>query len=340
NFGPWEDSGLATESGNKGRAIWRARGTDYIRADIGRQALDALLGPDRTHAAIPITRWPIFLEQFSPPPRLYDELRKEAGGGTRAIDDGATLRSGLRQASSAERRNLLLTFIQQQVMKTLGITAPFDTAQPLNELGLDSLMSVTLVNRIEATLGVRISAVQLIQGPSVARLVEYILAELPDQPELSTASEAPAGQGDSPSANGSGRWLVVVGPRMAPRIRLFCFPFAGGGSAVYRGWAQDLDPAIEVIAVEPPGRLARIQEKPIAAISEFVDQLTAEMDDLLDRPFAFFGHCLGGLTMYETARRLIHTTGRRPSHLFASGARPPDRILDYGKFEERLVEDL
>ena len=64
------------------------------------------------------------------------------------------------------------------------------------------------------------------------------------------------------------------------------------------------------------------------------------MRDALDRPFAFFGHCLGGLTMYETARRLIHATGSAPTHLFASGARPPDRILDLGTFEERLTQDL
>jgi epothilone polyketide synthase C len=75
-------------------------------------------------------------------------------------------------------------------------------------------------------------------------------------------------------------------------------------------------------------------------MDEFVDQLVPEMRVLLDRPFAFFGHCLGALTMYETARRLIHTTTYCPDHLFVSGARPPDRIADYGLFEERLMHDL
>jgi len=73
---------------------------------------------------------------------------------------------------------------------------------------------------------------------------------------------------------------------------------------------------------------------------EFVERLVPEMEELLDRPFAFFGHCLGALTMYETARRLIHTTVVRPDHLFASGARPPDRITDQGQFEERVMHDL
>jgi epothilone polyketide synthase C len=75
-------------------------------------------------------------------------------------------------------------------------------------------------------------------------------------------------------------------------------------------------------------------------MKEFVEQLVPEMEELLDRPFAFFGHCLGALTMYETARRLIHTTKVRPDHLFASGARPPDRITDQGRFEERVMHDL
>jgi epothilone polyketide synthase C len=144
----------------------------------------------------------------------------------------------------------------------------------------------------------------------------------------------------TPAKHSAGSWLVIVGPKTAPRLRLFCFPFAGGGSAVYRNWAQFIDQTIEVVAIEPPGRLGRITETPVTDLKEFVEQVATEMGDLLDRPFAFFGHCLGGLTMYETARRIIHTTGLRPQHLFASGARPPDRISDQGRFEERVMQDL
>jgi epothilone polyketide synthase C len=75
-------------------------------------------------------------------------------------------------------------------------------------------------------------------------------------------------------------------------------------------------------------------------MNEFVGQLLAEMTPMLDLPFAFFGHCLGGLTMYETARRLVGSSNHRPIHLFASGARPPDALADIGPFEERLTNDL
>jgi len=109
---------------------------------------------------------------------------------------------------------------------------------------------------------------------------------------------------------------------------------------VYRSWARFIDPEVEVVAIEPPGRLGRITETPIANMKEFVEQLVPEMEELLDRPFVFFGHCLGALTMYETARRLIHATKVGPDHLFVSGARPPDQITEQGPFEQRVMHDL
>jgi acyl transferase domain-containing protein/surfactin synthase thioesterase subunit len=310
---------------------------------------------------------------------------RRAGNGA----DAALIRLQLKVAPREKRRELLIGLVRQQAMKTLGITETIDAARPLREFGLDSLMAVTLVNRLEAGLGIKVSTVKLIQGPSIEELVEEILPDvmrtddglmqpaqsepsagfwpisaglradedgvpqpIAVQPELAAGSWPIAAD---PRADDEARppdpiliqpkgyscnWLIIVGPRAAPRLRLFCFPFAGGGSAVYRTWAQFIDPTIEVVAIEPPGRLGRITETPIADMKEFVEQLVSEMKELLDRPFAFFGHCLGALTMYETARRLIHTTMVRPDHLFASGARPPDRIAERGSFEERVMHDL
>ena len=278
--------------------------------------------------------------------------------------DAVAIGSQLRAVTGTQRRELLVGFVRREAMKTLGITETIDAARPLGELGLDSLMSVTLLNRLEAALGIKISAVKLIQGPSVEQLADDILPDLTAaddearpqpiliEPEHSAggwpiATEVIASHDEAqsqpiviPAKHSAGRWLVIAGPRAAPRLRLFCFPFAGGGSAVYRNWGQFVDQSIEVVAIEPPGRLGRIAENPVTDLKEFVEQLLAEMRGLLDRPFAFFGHCLGALTMYETARRLIRTTGLRPQHLFASGARPPDRIGDQGRFEERLMRDL
>jgi acyl transferase domain-containing protein/surfactin synthase thioesterase subunit len=305
----------------------------------------------------------------------------QTGYAIRRAPGVAEIRSQLGEASEARRRELLVAFVGAEAMQVLGMTETIDTARPLRELGLDSLMSVRLSNRLEAALAIKVPSVNVLPGPSIGQLVEHLLPALKAAPYDSgskpillqfngsaNAAETRGGNTSQPillqsesiagiwpsrdpvpeeparpgvrqrdSADG---WLVVVGPRASPRLRLFCFPFAGGGSAVYRSWADCIDPTIEVVAIEPPGRLARIREKPIADMDELVDGLVAELGELLDRPFAFFGHCLGGLTLYETARRLIHTTRHRPEHLFVSGARPPDRITDQGQFEQRVMRDL
>ena len=103
NFGPWAESGLATESGEKGRQIWRARGTEYISSALGVEALDAVVGGDLSHAVVTVTQWPVFLQQFATPPSLYSELRREAGPDVPAAGLGAdrtALRLRLKQAAS------------------------------------------------------------------------------------------------------------------------------------------------------------------------------------------------------------------------------------------------
>ena len=336
NWGPWAESGLATLSGEKGEAIWRARGTRYIPVETGWEALSLLVGSELAEAAVTLTEWPVFLQQFAAVPPLYrelDEARPRAGAARKGID-AQGLRQRLREAPAAERRRLLVAFVAELAMATLGLTEAVETTRPLREFGLDSLMSVTLVNRLETALGVKVPAVTMIQGPSVEQLVDEVFPDLRGAGAEAAVSEAPR------TSRAGDDWLVVVGPQRNPRCRLFCFPFAGGGSAVYRSWAESLDPAIEIVAIEPPGRLGRINERPVHDIREFVARLLPAMSGMLDRPFAFFGHCLGGLTMFETTRALMRTTGLRPDHLFASGARPPHMVGDIGAFEQRLVQDL
>ena len=84
----------------------------------------------------------------------------------------------MNEAPRERRRELLVGLVRQQAMKTLGVTEIVEPARPLRELGLDSLMSVTLANRLEALIGVKVSTVTLIQGPSIEELAEEILPEV------------------------------------------------------------------------------------------------------------------------------------------------------------------
>ncbi len=338
NWGPWADAGLASQLGEQGEAIWRARGMHYIAPELGRQAFDALFDGDLDHGVVAVADWPAFLRQFAMPPRLYAELQGGASGGLAA--DIEALRARLAAPDPVGRRAALTDFLARQVMTTLGMAQPVEADRPLRELGLDSLMSVTLINRVESATGVRIPAVKLIKGPSIAELVDEVWPDLAGAQAPGPAAAAEAEPPPKPQATREGTWLVPVVSRPSPRFRLFCFPFAGGGSAAFQAWGAAMDPAIEVIAVEPPGRLARIAEKPVRDMDTFVEAVLDEMEDRLDLPFGLFGHCLGGLTLYEVARTLVRHTSHRPRHLFCSGARSPDRVRVIGGFEKSLAMHL
>lgn len=105
--------------------------------------------------------------------------------------------------------------------------------------------------------------------------------------------------------------------------RLFCFPYAGAGAAVFRPWVALLPPEIELIAVELPGRV-HLKEKAPETMEELIDVLYPEILLYLDKPFAFFGHSFGSVVAYEMAKRLRNENKALPSHLFVSSRRPPN----------------
>jgi surfactin synthase thioesterase subunit len=137
-----------------------------------------------------------------------------------------------------------------------------------------------------------------------------------------------------------GKWLIAPQPNPDAKARLFCFPYAGGGLVSFRTWPQFLDDTIEVVTVEPPGRGTRIKETAINDLDTFVERLLPELVDWLDRPSAFFGHCLGGLTMFATLCALPKECTPFIKHSFACGVRPPHLLKRRGDFEDNLIYDM
>ncbi len=98
--------------------------------------------------------------------------------------------------------------------------------------------------------------------------------------------------------------FLAFQPNSSSRLRLFCFPSAGGGVAMLHAWLRGLPSSIQVCPLQLPGRENRWQEPPLNRLPPLITHLADAIEPLLNVPFAFFGHSLGALIAFELAREL------------------------------------
>jgi medium-chain acyl-[acyl-carrier-protein] hydrolase len=149
-------------------------------------------------------------------------------------------------------------------------------------------------------------------------------------------------------AGASNPWIAYLAPKPSARVRLYCFPYAGGGASTFRRWGAELPVDLEVRPVQPPGREGRIGEPAYRMVEPLVEALAAALPDDPGEglPFALFGHSMGALIGYELARLLRRQARPEPSRLLISAHRAPqqppreDPIHDLPEpeFRQRLRE--
>jgi surfactin synthase thioesterase subunit/glycosyltransferase involved in cell wall biosynthesis len=140
------------------------------------------------------------------------------------------------------------------------------------------------------------------------------------------------------------RWFPALRQQEGARVRLFCFPYAGGGTAVFRGWAERLPSWVAVCPARLPGRESRLAEAPVERIELMVDALAGVLNTELDKPYALFGHSMGAIIAYELARRFEREGRPGPRALLVAAARAPqlrkDHIPGPEPSEEEFLAEL
>ena len=134
----------------------------------------------------------------------------------------------------------------------------------------------------------------------------------------------PASSPFNSSAELSSPWIISPQPRPQPKIRLFCFPYAGGGASAFRRWASELPSTVELICIQLPGRESRFREAPISHLPTLIQQLKPAILPYLSVPYAFFGHSMGALIAFELARSLHQADHPLPQHFFVSACCAPN----------------
>jgi surfactin synthase thioesterase subunit len=120
-------------------------------------------------------------------------------------------------------------------------------------------------------------------------------------------------------------WLIRHRVANADRIRrrLFCFHYAGATASIFRSWQEAIPEAVELIAIQLPGREYRLAEPLLTDMRQIVAALVDELPPLLDKPFVFFGHSLGMLVGFDVIRALRARGLREPELVIASGRNAP-----------------
>lgn len=118
-------------------------------------------------------------------------------------------------------------------------------------------------------------------------------------------------------------WVSRAITNPQAKLRLFVFPYAGAGTAVFRTWVPGLSNNIEFCPIRLPGRETRIREPLFTRLTPLVETLANALSGFLDKPFAFYGHSMGALVAFETARHLRCIGQPMPQHLLVSARRAP-----------------
>ncbi|AWB65707.1 thioesterase [Saccharobesus litoralis] len=130
--------------------------------------------------------------------------------------------------------------------------------------------------------------------------------------------------------------LVKINSVANPRARLICFPYAGGNASAYRQWSCLSAQDIEVIAIQPPGRSARINEPPYDNIQAMVNELLPVVLALSGVPYFVFGHSLGSRIAYAVLSEIQRLSAALPECFFVSAS----RAAHQGKAQSCYIHQL
>jgi polyketide synthase 12/epothilone polyketide synthase D len=324
NWGVIADVGMAADEDFYRRSL-EANGLRALFSKHGLEVMEVLLEQGTAQATVSTIDWNTWL-RFNPAggTTRYSEVATKgtAAGAARAQSaQEQELRAAILAAPEDQRKEIARQHIRTAFAKLFGFAPEkLDPNKPLTALGMDSLMAVEAKAALDK-IGLAMPVAALLRDATVAKLSDAVLESF-GHSEAKAPSEASQPANEEKASAGS--WIALLHmPRPKARLRLFCFSYAGGGPVVYQAWPDQLPEDVEVCAIHLPGRGSRLGERALTDLPAIAQEVTTALVPMLDRPFAFFGHCMGAILMYEVACALRDRNARLPERLFASGSMAP-----------------
>jgi NAD(P)-dependent dehydrogenase (short-subunit alcohol dehydrogenase family)/acyl carrier protein len=201
NWGPWAEAGMAAAA-NGSRARRPLRGLHALPPGAALTALELAISADAAQAVIVDADWHELASQFDPaaPPALLTSLT--AGRSRRAPQrltaPSADFTTRWRTAPPADRRELLLLHVKEQIAALLGmeIDELAETNQSLDDIGLDSLAGIQLRDSLSKALACPLPATLIFDCPTIDAMAEFLSSQLlvpveDDATETAPTNDAP-----------------------------------------------------------------------------------------------------------------------------------------------------
>lgn len=270
------------------------------------------------------------------PPRFSDVVVSTLLDPSAAGED---YRSILLSASAEERQALVLNLVRECVAKVLR-TAPsrLDTARPLREMGLDSLMAFELLNRLQTKISASLPNSKMSANSSIESLAVVVLDTFKAGPSSSTAQKpSAAANSRSSSSNPIASDQQMIPYRAHGSLPpVFLIHPAGGRTNIYDDLAAQLSRELPVYAIQ--SRLLSGAQEEWNSIEEMAqDYAGLIVEQQPEGPIRLAGFSAGGIFALAAAREL-EQSGRKVSLL--SMIETPLAMLDPTRNRVSILKSL
>jgi NADP-dependent 3-hydroxy acid dehydrogenase YdfG/acyl carrier protein len=181
NWSTWAELGMAANLRSQEQQRLLAMGMNTIAPQQGLQILGQLLQQPAAQVGVIPVDWSQFMQQFSgdTAPPLLAELDSPVKAEPQSAQQLEFVQR-LEKVSPRDRQEILLAHVQDQVAKVLGrgSSHSLEPHQGFFDIGMDSLTSVELRNRLQTSLGCSLPSTLIFDYPTLDALAKYLANEV------------------------------------------------------------------------------------------------------------------------------------------------------------------
>ncbi len=183
-WGAWSEIGAAAGF----QAHLQSQGMGMIAPEQGVEAFAHLLRQELAQASVSPMEWPQFCLQFGEraiPAFLRGLVRQPSSEVPQ--EERTSLRGELETATPRQRRDRLLRCVQEEVARVIGLRQMPSPQQGFFDLGVDSLMTIEVRNRLQTRMEMALASTLLFTHPTIQDLTDFLANQFA-LPELGDAT--------------------------------------------------------------------------------------------------------------------------------------------------------